>query len=93
MFWLQRQNYLQYRIELLKFDSNHAFIDIASSLVTILGIVLTAYTNSYVVELLFTFALMVFIVQSLVEVLRDNIRAIMGKNGVPEVEAKLLLKL
>ena len=92
-FWLQRRNYLRYGVELLNFDSGHALVDLVASAVATLGVVATAYTGSYAVELLFTFALMVFVAHSLVEVFRDNVRAVLGGNRVPEVEVRLLSRL
>lgn len=93
MFLLQRRNYFRYRVEMLNFDSIHALIDLAASIIASIGIVVTAVTRSYVMELLFTFVLMLFVAHSLLEVFEDNIRAFTGSNRIPDLESYLLTKL
>jgi divalent metal cation (Fe/Co/Zn/Cd) transporter len=93
MFLVQRRNYLKYRVELLNFDSTHALIDLAASTMASAGIVATTATGSYVAELFFTFMLMTFVVHSLLEVLKDNVKAITGSNRVPNLESYLFTKL
>ncbi len=93
MFVIQRRNYLKYRVEILNFDSAHALIDLAASIIASIGIVVTTTTRSYVMELFFTFILMLFVAHSLLEVFKDNIRAFTGSNRVPDLESYLLTKL
>jgi len=93
VFLVERRSYLRYRVELLSFDSTHALVDLIASVMASAGIVVTAVTGSYVVELLFTFVLMMFVVHSLLEVFKDNIKAITGSNRVPEIESYLIDKL
>jgi len=72
------KSYRRYRVELLRVDSIHALIDVVAAIMASLGVVLTVYTKNMAVELLFTFILMLFVFHSLVEVFRNNIKAIMG---------------
>jgi len=93
VFLIERRSYLSYRVELLSFNSTHALVDLAASAMASAGIVATATTGSYVVELLFTFVLMMFVAHSLLEVFKDNIKAITGSNRVPEMESYLVSRL
>jgi len=93
VFLIERRSYLRYRVELLSFDSTHALVDLAASAMASAGIIVTATTGSYVAELLFTFVLMMFVAHSLLEVFKDNIKAITGSNRVPEIESYLIGRL
>jgi divalent metal cation (Fe/Co/Zn/Cd) transporter len=93
VFLIERRSYLKYRVELLSFDTTHALVDLVASVVASAGVVITTVTRSYVTELLFTFVLMMFVVHSLLEVFKDNIKAIAASNRVPEVESHVVVRL
>jgi len=72
------RSYKHYRIELLRVDSIHALVDVVAAIMASLGVMLTAYTKSTAIELLFTFILMLFVIHSMIEVFRNNIKTFTG---------------
>lgn len=86
MYRVQKRNYGKYGTELLRFDPTHALLDFAATVMATAGIVLTTYTGSYVVELAFTLVLLFFVVHSVIEVMRDNLMAILGTNRDVKLE-------
>ncbi len=83
------KSYKKYQVELLRVDSIHALVDVVAAIMASLGVILTVYTKNLAVELLFTFILMLFVFHSLVEVFRNNIKAIMGG----ELDAELTMEI
>jgi len=79
----------KYRLELLRFERTHSLIDLVSSILATIGILLTVYTRSYVVELLFTFIVMFFVLHSLLEIVSDVFNTLAGRNIDYELRAKI----
>lgn len=88
-----KKSYKQYKVELLRVDSIHALVDVIAAVVASLGVILTVYTKNMAVEIFFTFILMLFVFHSLVEVFRNNIKAIMGGELNAELSLELKKKL
>jgi divalent metal cation (Fe/Co/Zn/Cd) transporter len=93
VFVVERRSYLKYRVELLSFDKTHALVDLVASAVASVGVAVTTVTRSYVMEILFTFVIMMFVVHSLLGVFKDNFKTIAGSNRVPEVESHVIVRL
>jgi cation diffusion facilitator family transporter len=87
------KSYRRYRIELLRVDSLHALLDVVASIVASLGVVLAAYTGSFAVEMLFTFILMLFVFHSMIEVFKNNIKAITGGQLNTDLSAEIRRRL
>jgi cation diffusion facilitator family transporter len=87
------KSYRRYRVELLRVDSLHALLDVVASIVASLGIALAAYTGSLAVEMLFTFILMLFVFHSMIEVFKNNIKAITGGQLNTELSAEIKRRL
>jgi cation diffusion facilitator family transporter len=87
------KSYRRYRIELLRVDSLHALLDVVASIVASLGVALAAYTGSFAVEMLFTFILMLFVFHSMIEVFKNNIKAITGGQLNTELSAEIRRRL
>jgi len=79
----------KYRLEILRFERTHSLIDLVSSILATIGIALTVYTKSYVVELLFTFIAMFFVLHSLLEIISDVFNTLAGRNVDYELRAKI----
>ncbi|MEM0000385.1 MAG: cation transporter [Desulfurococcaceae archaeon] len=92
-FLVQKRNYERYGLEVLKVDYVHALLDLVASAVSTLGIAVVAYTHSANLEILFVFILMMFIVHSLVEVLKDVAKTVTGANVDHGLSMKLYKKL
>jgi cation diffusion facilitator family transporter len=87
------RSYRRYRVELLRVDSLHALLDVVASIVASLGVALAAYTGSLAVEMLFTFILMLFVFHSMIEVFKNNIKAITGGQLNVELSAEIRRRL
>jgi cation diffusion facilitator family transporter len=87
------RSYRRYRVELLRVDSLHALLDVVASIVASLGVALAAYTGSLAVEMLFTFILMLFVFHSMIEVFKNNIKAITGGQLNTELSAEIRRRL
>ncbi|MEM1698593.1 MAG: cation transporter [Sulfolobales archaeon] len=89
LYRIQKKNFERYRIELLKFDTTHALIDFIAAVIATVGIVLTTLTGSYTLELVFTLILLLFVVHSLFEVVRDNLKTVLGVNRDLKLEKEV----
>lgn len=92
-FVVQKKNYEEYGLQVLKVDYTHALIDLVASFVSTAGIVAAYYTRSTNVEVMFVFVSMMFIIHSLVEILRDVVKTVTGSNIDHELSMKLYKKL
>lgn len=92
-FLVQKRNYEKYRLEVIKVDYRHALIDIVASTTSTIGILAVYYTRSPDLEVLFVFIAMMFVVHSLVEMLRDVFKTTTGANIDHELSMKIYKKL
>ncbi|MCS7139593.1 MAG: cation transporter [Candidatus Nezhaarchaeota archaeon] len=80
VFVIQAKNYRRYRLEILKIDRNHALIDTVASFIATIGIATTFWSKSPAIEVFITLILIMFIIHSVVELLRDTLRVLSGSN-------------
>jgi len=90
---IQRRNYEEYGLEVLRADYMHALVDLVAAFAVTVGIVLVYHTGSEKLELFFVLVSSMFIVHSLLEILRDVVRTITGENVDYELSARLLKRL
>ena len=90
---IQVKNYRLYELEVLRVDYTHALIDLIAAFSATIGILLVYTTRSQSLELLFTLITTMFIVHSLLEILRDIVKTITGSNIDYELSNRLLKKL
>jgi divalent metal cation (Fe/Co/Zn/Cd) transporter len=90
---VQRRNYEEYGLEVLRADYMHALVDLVAAFAATVGVVLVYHTGSEKLELFFALVSSMFIVHSLLEILRDVVRTITGGNVDYELSARLLKRL
>lgn len=90
---VQRANYKKYSLQVLKVDYIHALIDTVASIASTIGIVVVFFTKNSNIEVFFVIISSMFIVHSLLEMLRDVIRTITGSNIDHSLSIRLYKKL
>jgi len=90
---VQRRRYNELRLEVIKVDYVHASIDTLAAAVATTGVLVISYTGNPSHEAFFTAMLMFFVAHGVVEVLRDAVKTISGRNVEPELKLKVFEKL
>lgn len=93
IFIIERRAYQKLRTDILRIDYIHAIMDIAVAIVASLGIVLTAYTRSFVIELTIVLFVLFVAIQTLVNLVKEAIKSILGFEADPQLKLKLISKL
>ncbi|MEZ0289827.1 MAG: cation transporter [Sulfolobales archaeon] len=89
----QSKNYKIYRLDILRVDKTHALLDLVASVITSLGVFLTVITLRPGVELLFILLSMLFVIHSVLEILRDLIKTVIGANIDYEMSMRIYSRL
>lgn len=92
-FIVQRRNYANYGLEVLRVDYTHALVDFVASALSTVGIAVVYYTRSTNAEVLFVFISMMFVMHSLVEILKDVVKTITGANVDHELSMRIYKRL
>lgn len=90
---IQRRNYEKYKLEILKVDYTHALLDMIAAGAATIGVILVYYTQSSSLELLFVVISSMFIIHSLLEILKDIVKTITGTNIDHALSIKIYKKL
>jgi len=90
---VQRRRYNELRLEVIKVDYVHATIDTLAAAVATTGVLVVSCTGNPSHEAFFTAMLMFFVAHGVIEVLRDTVKTISGRNVEPELKLKVFEKL
>lgn len=93
MYVIERRAYRKLKTEILKVDMTHAMIDLSVAIIASIGIVLTAYTSNFVVELVVVLFVLFAALQTLVELCKEAIKSVLGFEADPNLKALLTSKL
>lgn len=93
MYIVERRAYQKLKTEILKVDMTHAIIDLSVALVASIGIVLTAYTHNFIVELVVVLFVLFVALQTLIELCKEAIKSILGFEVDPNLKALLTSRL
>lgn len=90
---VQKRRYNELRLEVIRVDYVHASIDTLAAVVATTGVLVVSYTGNPSHEAFFTAMLMSFVAHGVIEVLRDTIKTISGRNVEPELKLRVFEKL
>jgi len=93
MYIIERRAYQRLRTEILKVDTKHALIDLAIAIVASIGIVLTAYSRSFVIELTIVMLILYAALQSLIDLSKEAVKSMLGFEVDPNLKLRLISKL
>jgi divalent metal cation (Fe/Co/Zn/Cd) transporter len=91
--YVQKKNFEELGLEVLKVDYKHAFIDTLAAFTATMGLITVSMTRNPGFEALFVSLLTLFVFHSVMEVLGDTIKTITGRNIEPELRLKIYRKL
>ncbi|MEM0026719.1 MAG: cation transporter [Ignisphaera sp.] len=92
-FLVLKKEYVKSRLEILKSEYIHALIDIVASAISSAGVVATALTRSPSVELLTIVAGLFFALHSIVNVIEDSVKSIIGVEGDKELKYDIMSEI
>jgi divalent metal cation (Fe/Co/Zn/Cd) transporter len=87
--YVQKKNFEELGLEVLKVDYKHAFIDTLAAFIATMDLITVSMTRNPGLEALFVSLLTLFVFHSVMGVLGDTIKTITGRNIEPELRLKI----
>lgn len=90
---IERRAYQRLKTDILRVDTTHAMIDIAVAVIASLGIIVTALTRNYIIELVIVLLVLLVALQTLMDLAKEAIKSILGFEADPRLKAALITRL
>ncbi|MEM1645066.1 MAG: cation transporter [Ignisphaera sp.] len=93
MYVIEHRAYRKLKTEILKVDMTHAMVDLSVAIIASIGIVLTVYTNNFIVELVVVLFVLFAALQTLVELCKEAMKSVLGFEADPSLKVLLTSRL